>query len=288
MTHRTIRAGLLIALWGLFQWASIATAANKSSQPVTKYVRFRVAKTVAYGILEGDRVRRLSGDLFGDFRKTDTTYSLSEVQLLVPSRPTQVFAMAGNYKSHLKDADVPPKFQIPQPFYKSRSCLQRDGGPIVIPKGATEVHFEAELVVVIGKRAKNVPKEKALDYVFGVTCGNDVSARVWQKNDVQWWRAKGSDTFGPCGPVIATGLDYDNLGFELRLNGEVKQKDNTKNMIHNVASTVSFISQHVTLHPGDLIFTGTTGETSALKPGDIVEVEIEGIGVLRNTVRAEK
>ena len=123
--------------------------------------------------------------------------------------------------------------------------------------------------------------------MLGVTCGNDVSARVWQKGDVQWWRAKGSDTFGPCGPYIVSGINYDDLLLELRLNGEVKQKERTSRMIHDVATQVSEISRHVTLHPGDLIFTGTPGETAAIKPGDVVEVELEGVGVLRNEVVAE-
>ena len=132
-----------------------------------------------------------------------------------------------------------------------------------------------------------MPKEKAKEYVFGVTCGNDVSARDWQKNDVQWWRAKGCDTFGPCGPYIATGLDYDNLMLTLRQNGEVKRKQSTRDLIHSVADTVSFISKHTTLEPGDLIFTGTPGKTAAIKPGDVIEVELEGVGVLRNPVRAK-
>jgi 2-keto-4-pentenoate hydratase/2-oxohepta-3-ene-1,7-dioic acid hydratase in catechol pathway len=127
--------------------------------------------------------------------------------------------------------------------------------------------------------------------VFGVTAGNDVSERVWQNDeetkDIQWWRAKGADTFGPVGPYIVTGIDYDNLDIQLRLNGEVKQKDNTSQFIHDIPNTVSFISRYVTLHPGDLIYTGTPGETSALKASDIVEVELEGVGVLRNNVVAE-
>jgi 2-keto-4-pentenoate hydratase/2-oxohepta-3-ene-1,7-dioic acid hydratase in catechol pathway len=276
-------------------------------------------------VVEGNRVRQLSGSLFGAFRETDKTFSLNEVKLLVPSQPTQVLAMAGNYKSHLGDdeetltteittvttvttnrktlatksetktssesrssGEIPAKFQIPQPFFKSPSCLLEQGGTIRLPKDSGTVHFEAELVIVIGKQARNVSKEQALDYVLGVTCGNDVSARVWQKADVQWWRAKGSDTFGPCGPFIVSGLDYDDLEIQLRLNGEVKQKERTSQFIHDVPSMVSFLSQHVTLHPGDLIFTGTPGTTSELKPGDIVEVELEGVGTLRNNVAAEE
>jgi 2-keto-4-pentenoate hydratase/2-oxohepta-3-ene-1,7-dioic acid hydratase in catechol pathway len=249
---------------------------------------------------------------------------LKEVKLLVPCQPRQVLALAGNYRSHLgadqsvtttvttttkvvtntksnetksdttttsetvSGNEIPKRNQIPQPFYKTLSSLVPDGAEIVIPKDSKVVHFEAELVIVIGKEARKVSKEKALDYVLGVTCGNDVSERVWQKADVQWWRAKGSDTFGPCGPCIVSGLNYDDLLLQLRVNGKTLQKERTSHMIHSVPATVSFISQHVTLYPGDLIFTGTPGETSEIKPGDVVEVEMEGVGVLKNPVVAEK
>jgi 2-keto-4-pentenoate hydratase/2-oxohepta-3-ene-1,7-dioic acid hydratase in catechol pathway len=270
----------------LFASAGLADDASKTS--VVRYVRFQVGDTISYGVLEGDRIRKLDGDLFSSPKKTDKTYAQNEVKLLVPTRPTQVLAMAGNYSSHLKDGEVPPKFQIVQPFFKSPSCLLANGGNIELPADAESVHYEAEMVIVIGKKAKNVAKSEALQYVFGVTCGNDVSARVWQKSDVQWWRAKGADTFGPCGPYIATGLNYDDLLMTLRLNGEVRQQERTDHLIHDVAATVSGISQSVTLHPGDLIFSGTPGKTDNIKPGDMVEVEIEGVGVLRNYVTAEE
>jgi 2-keto-4-pentenoate hydratase/2-oxohepta-3-ene-1,7-dioic acid hydratase in catechol pathway len=201
-------------------------------------------------------------------------------------------ALAGNYRSHLAGAPASSKFQIPQPFYKSPSCLIGHDDSIVIPKDARDVHFEAEVVIVIGKTCKKVPVNEALDYVFGVTAGNDVSERIWQNDeetkDVQWWRAKGADTFGPVGPFIVTGVDYGKLDLQLRLNGEIKQNENTDKFIHDIPSVVSFISQYVTLRPGDLIFTGTPGETSAMKPSDVVEVELEGVGVLRNKVVAEE
>lgn len=272
-------------------WTANSQAAAPAAGP-TRYLRFQKGETIAFGILEGERVRALSGDLFGAWSATSTTYPLNEVKLLPPTVPTQVLALAGNYKSHLQEASIPPKFQIPQPFFKSPSCLTGHGTPIVIPADAREVHFEAELVVVIGKKASHVPKERAKDYILGVTCGNDVSERYWQNDetnkDVQWWRAKGSDTFGPVGPCIAAGLNYDNLALRLRLNGEVKQETRTSQLIHDVGTLVSFISRYVTLHPGDLIFTGTPGTTAALKPGDVVEVELEGVGVLRNPVAAAK
>ncbi len=250
---------------------------------VTKYVRFQHGQMVAYGIVEGDRVRPIQGDLFGSWKPGETTLALSEVKLLPPTQPSKILAAAGNYASHLTDRPVPKN---PEFFFKPPSCLIGCGEAIVIPPGTTDVHYEGELVVVIGRRAKNVPKEEALRYVLGVTCGIDVSARDWQKNDVQWWRAKGCDTFGPCGPWIVTGLDYDHLGLQLRLNGQVKQQANTRELIFGVAEMVSFISRHMTLEPGDLIFTGTPGTTSAIQPGDRLELEIEGIGVLANPVTA--
>lgn len=266
-----------------------ATPSAPASEPV-RYVRFEQGGRTAYGIVEGSRVRELDGDLFNTPRPTARTFARDEIRLLTPTRPTQVFALAGNYRSHLTDTAVPHKFRIPQPFLKSPSCLIADGEAIVIPRDAQVVHYEAELVVVIGKTCAKVERERALEYVFGVTAGNDVSERIWQNDeqgkDVQWWRAKGADTFGPVGPVIVTGVDYGNLELKLRLNGEVRQEERTDHLIHDIPATVSFISQYVTLHPGDLIFTGTPGKTDALRPGDVVEVELSGVGTLRNPVRA--
>jgi len=264
------------------------SGASADDGKVTKYVRYQVGDVVSYGVIDGDKVIKLDGDLFGKPTQTSTSHALRDVKLLVPTKPSQVLAMAGNYKSHLKEAEIPPKFQIVQPFFKSPSCLVPHGANIVIPPGTNEVHFEAELVLVIGKTAKNVPESKALEYVFGVTCGNDVSARDWQKDDVQWWRAKGTDTFGPCGPYLVTGLNADDLRVQMRVNGQTLQDQSTKDFIHNCAKQVSVVSQHITLHPGDLIFTGTPGKTSAIKPGDVCEVEIQGIGILKNNVTAAK
>lgn len=274
MCNRTMAATLVAGC--LF--TSFCTA---DEQGATRYVRFQKGDVVAYGLVQRDRVRRLAGEQFGQWTPTDETFDLREVKLLVPTRPTKVLACAGNYKSHTAGRIL---FEVPQLFFKVPSCLIAQGESIIIPKGAEDVHYEAELVIVIRRRARNVPEEKALDYVLGVTCGNDVSARQWQKDDVQWWRAKGSDTFGPCGPVIVGGIDYDNLWLTLRQNGEVRQRQNTRDLIFSVAKVVSFVSQHVTLEPGDLIFTGTPGKTAAIKPGDVIEVELEGVGVLKNPV----
>jgi 2-keto-4-pentenoate hydratase/2-oxohepta-3-ene-1,7-dioic acid hydratase in catechol pathway len=196
-----------------------------------------------------------------------------------------VLAAALNYKSHLTGREAPKN---PEFFFKPPSCLIASGEPIVMPPGSEDVHYEAEMVIVIGRRARNVSTEDALDHVLGVTCGNDVSARDWQEGDIQWWRAKGADTFGPVGPVIVSGLDYDNLELEGRLNGQVKQHANTNDLLFGVAQLVSFASRHVTLEPGDLIFTGAPGTTSQLSPGDVFEVEIKGVGVLTNPVKGAR
>jgi len=276
----TLRMGTVVALFGLCAAGfSMPLQAEEVRGTMTKYLRFQVGDKVAYGIVEGEGVRELSGDLFGRWEKTDTMHQLDEVTILVPTTPTKVIALAVNYRSHAGE-QVPPA--VPQGFFKVPSCLQRHEGTIQLP--TENVHYEGELVLVIGKRAKDVEEADALDYVLGVTCGNDISARDWQSGDTQWWRAKGADTFGPCGPFIVSGLDYDNLNLELRVNGKPVQETNTNLLIHGVAKIVSFLSKHVTLEPGDLIFTGTPGTTAALHPGDVVEVEIEGVGVLKNSV----
>jgi 2-keto-4-pentenoate hydratase/2-oxohepta-3-ene-1,7-dioic acid hydratase in catechol pathway len=257
--------------------------------PATRYARFQTGDRIAYGVVENEQVREIAGDLFGEYRLTDERHDLADVQLLAPTEPRQIFALAGNYRSHLSTDTIPERLKIPQPFLKAIGSLVPHEHPILLPHDATaDVHYEAELVIVMGRQARHVPVDRAHEYVFGVTAGNDVSERFWQNDpehrDVQWWRAKGTDTFGPCGPFIARGIHYDNLLLQLRLNGEVKQQERTSGMIHSVAEIVSFMSRYVTLYPGDLIFTGTPGTTSAIRHGDVVEVELEGVGVLRNPV----
>lgn len=279
-----------LAAWLMAPGRSAQAAEVKNSEPA-QYVRFQHQGSVSYGKLTGDQIIKLEGDLFGDHRATDTMIALSDVQLLPPTQPTQVLALAGNYRSHLDSATIPPKFQIVQPFFKSPSCLIGQDEAIVLPKDSSDVHFEAELVIVIGKRCSKVSEDQAMDYVFGITAGNDVSERIWQndpdKKDIQWWRAKGADTFGPVGPVIATGIDYGNLKIQMKVNGQIVQDDNTSSLIHSIPKSVSVISQYVTLQPGDLIFTGTPGQTSALRAGDVCEVILEGVGTLRNPVVAQ-
>ena len=250
---------------------------------MTKYVRYLSAAGISYGVLEDGAVHEIRGGLFGTRSLTGITFPLAEVSLLHPCQPGKILAVGLNYGSHLGSRPRPAQ---PQIFYKPVTALQDPECPIVIPRDATEVHYEGELAVVIGKQTKNATREEARDAIFGVTCGNDVSERVWQKGDLQWWRAKGSDTFAPLGPAIATGIGYDDLLLRTRLNGDVVQEQRTSDLIFDCAELVRWISGWVTLMPGDVIYTGTPGETRRMAPGDVVEVEIEAIGTLRNPVAA--
>jgi 2-keto-4-pentenoate hydratase/2-oxohepta-3-ene-1,7-dioic acid hydratase in catechol pathway len=251
---------------------------------VTKYIRYSNAAGTSYGILDGDTVREIQGGLFDAHAPTGVTHHLSAVKLLAPAEPGKILAVGLNYKSHL---GARPQPAHPEMFYKPVSALQNPGGPIVIPRDATDVHSEGEMVVVVGGKLRNASPDEARDAVFGVTAGNDVSDRAWQhgeKKDLQWWRAKGSDTFAPLGPAIVTGIDYGNLLLQTRINGEIVQKQYTSDLIFDIATVLSWISGWVTLEPGDLVYTGTPGNTRRMSPGDVVEVELESAGVLRNPV----
>lgn len=248
---------------------------------MTRYVRYRFDSATSYGILEGEVVRELAGLPFAPADPTGATFARGDVELLVPTVPTKVLAVGRNYRSHVGDRAEP---KVPELFLKAPSCLVPEGASIVLPRDAGEVHFEGELVVVIGRRARNVAALEASQFILGLTCGNDVSARAWQKSDLQWWRAKGSDTFGPCGPVIVAGLEPSPRTLRTRVNGQVVQEQSTADLIFSVPEIVAWASRHMTLEPGDLIYTGTPGTTAALAAGDNVEVEIEGIGTLTNPV----
>ncbi len=248
-----------------------------------KLVRFQNGQTTAYGVL-GDGVQPIEGDLFGAQQASGPAVPLADVKLLFPVKPPKIFAVGLNYKSHLGSRTAPAQ---PEIFYKPITSLQNPGDPIVTPPHSKNMHFEGEMVVVIGKRCSRVSAEEARSAVLGVTCGNDVSERDWQggaAKDLQWWRAKGSDTFAPLGPSVVTDIDYSKLLLTTRLNGTVVQQQYTSDLLFDVPAIISYISQWVTLEPGDLIYTGTPGSTSKLSPGDVVEIEIEGIGVLRNPV----
>jgi 2-keto-4-pentenoate hydratase/2-oxohepta-3-ene-1,7-dioic acid hydratase in catechol pathway len=256
-------------------------ATTAVSQQPTKYVRYASGSTTSLGILEGDRIRELRGDLFANPQPTGRTVRVADVRLLAPVEPRKVIAVGLNYKSHLGER---PAAAYPGLFTKYQTSIIPTETDIVLPSDSKMAHYEGEMVIVMGRRAKNVPREQAKSYIFGVTVGNDVSERDWQRADLQWFRAKAADTFGPLGPSIVTGLNYDDLLLQTRLNGQVVQSQRTKDLIFSVSEIVSYISRYVTLEPGDVIYTGTPGTTRQIKPGDVVEVELEGVGVLRNKV----
>jgi len=267
---------LFSSLLVLLLWAQDASA-----QAVTRYVRYTFEGRTSYGELVGQTAHELEGDLFASPRRTGRTMPLASVRLLAPVQPKKVIAVGLNYQSHLGNRQ-PAAY--PGLFAKYPTSIIATEENIVRPPDSKNLHFEGEMVLVIGRTAKNVARDRALDYVFGVTAGNDISERDWQAADLQWFRAKASDTFGPLGPVIARGLDPDDLLLITRVNGQVKQQERTSDLIFDSAEIVSYVSRYVTLEPGDVIYTGTPQTTSAIVPGDVVEIEVEGVGVLRNRV----
>jgi 2-keto-4-pentenoate hydratase/2-oxohepta-3-ene-1,7-dioic acid hydratase in catechol pathway len=250
---------------------------------ITRYIRYSAKDQTSYGILEDHTIRELRGSIFHGAEPTGVTAQLAEVKLLAPCEPSKVIAVGRNYKSHIADRgiDLPKE---PGLFWKPNSCIIGTEEDIVIPEGANNVHYEAELVLVIGKKGRNISEAEAAKHIFGITAGNDVSERDWQKNDLQWFRAKGSDTFGALGPAIVQGLNYNDVLVESRLNGEVRQSQRTRDLIFPADFVVSYVSRFVTLLPGDVIYTGTPGTTKPMTAGDLIEVEVEGVGTLRNRV----
>jgi 2-keto-4-pentenoate hydratase/2-oxohepta-3-ene-1,7-dioic acid hydratase in catechol pathway len=244
------------------------------------FVRYEQDGAAHWGELRGDTIHQLSAAPYHDGETTGNSVARSSVKLLAPAEPRLVVMTALNFLSHIsgEPAEYPGLFIVP-PY-----SVVGPEDDIVRPADSTNLHYEAELVAVIGKRAHKVSIEDASDYVFGVTAGNDVSERNWQRNDLQWTRAKGSDTFNPVGPVLVTGLDYSNLEIVGRLNGEERQRENSADMLFDIDHMVSYISHYFTLEPGDMIWSGTMGTTRAMEPGDVYEVEIEGIGILSNRV----
>ena len=260
-----------------------------------KIARFRESRRVAYGVVEGDEIAEIRGSIFTRFRITDNKYKLSEVKLLAPTDPLQMWCPGLNFAAHLEfagsilGADRVGGSSSPEPWHKGRNSLTGNEEFIIIPKDSDgDVHYEGEAVAVISRNCRRVSPKEAPKHILGYTCGNDVSERTWQKDDQTFWRAKGADTFAPVGPWIETEVDPGELEMVVRINGTEVQRANTRDMIHSFAEIVSYISQSVTLHPGDLVFSGTTGATTSMKPDDVVEVDIGGVGVLRNYVMAEQ
>jgi 2-keto-4-pentenoate hydratase/2-oxohepta-3-ene-1,7-dioic acid hydratase in catechol pathway len=259
-----------------------------------KIARFRADRRVAYGVFNGGELAEIRGSIYSRFRITDNRHNLEDVKLLPPTEPWEIWGPGLNFADHLEFAasvlgqEAPTVPQHPEPWLKARSSLGGPGDEIVIPKDSGgEVHYEGEVVAVIGKSCRRVSPTEARRFILGYTCGNDVSERTWQKKDWTFWRAKGADTFAPVGPWIETDIDPQGMEVIVRLNGEEVQRAYTRHMLFTFPEIVSYISQQVTLHPGDLVFSGSAGVTRAMKPGDTVEVEVPGIGILHNTVAAE-
>jgi len=255
-----------------------------------RVVRFRQEGRSAYGILEGEKISFLRGTPYdgGLQNTTGEVVSLAEVTLLAPCEPSKIIALGLNYRDHAAEFGNPVP-EEPLIFLKPGTAVIGPDEAIVYPNMSRRVDYEAELAAVMGRTARHVPEDQALDYVLGYTCFNDVTARDLQKKDGQFTRAKGFDTFAALGPWMETEIaDPDNLTVEAYLNGERKQHSNTSNMVFGVATLISFISRIMTLLPGDVIATGTPSGIGPMRAGDVVEIKVERIGNLRNQVVAER
>lgn len=251
-----------------------------------RLARFIHQGKTAYGIVDGEVVRAVDGNIVANPKPIGRPIPIKDVKFLVPCEPTKVIAMAMNYRKHAEEL----KLKLPDEpvfFYKPQSSLIGMGDAIEYPSLSKQVDYEAEMAFVIGKTAKSVPISKALNYVLGYTCFNDVTARDIQfKTSIEFVKSKGFDTFAAVGPWIETDLDPSNLKLECLVNGRVRQSGNTNDLIFGVAETISFISSIMTLCPGDIIATGTPSGIGPLSVGDVVAVYVEGIGTLENKVVA--
>lgn len=260
-----------------------------------KVARFRTDDAITFGVLDdaehGDGVELVelvADPMVAGYETTGRRFRLEDVKLLAPVIPrSKIIGIGKNYLEHVEEmqdvtgGDAPKE---PLLFLKPNTSVIGPDDAIVRPSISERVEFEGELAVVIGAVAKEIPEERALEVVYGFTCANDVSARDLQITDGQWARAKGFDTFCPLGPVIETDLDFTDATIETRVNGEVRQRSTTAKLIHSIARIVAHASQAFTLLPGDVLLTGTPAGVGRLEAGDTVEVEIAGIGILRNTV----
>jgi 2-keto-4-pentenoate hydratase/2-oxohepta-3-ene-1,7-dioic acid hydratase in catechol pathway len=239
-----------------------------------------------YGWILENKVGAIEGDIYGEYRRLETILPLTEVKLVAPVEPSKIICIGRNYAEHAREHDVEvPK--VPLIFMKPPSSIIGPGEAIILPPQSQQVEHEAELVVVIGKRGRNIIAEEAQDYIFGYTVGNDVTARDLQRSDGQWTRAKGFDTFCSFGPWVDTEFDPSDAIITCRVSGQPRQMASTRDMVFNVSQLIAFISSVMTLEPGDLVFTGTPAGVGPLIDGDEVVVEIEGLGKLSNPVRNE-
>ncbi len=252
-----------------------------------RLVRFFHNGSITYGVLEGETVFPLEAPPFDGVRQTGQRLPLTAVKLLAPCEPTKIIALGLNYRDHAAEFGNPVPVE-PLIFMKPGTAVIGPEAEIIYPRMSRRVDYEAELAVVMGRPCKNVSESAARDYVLGYTAFNDVTARDLQKKDGQFTRAKGFDTFAPLGPWIETDIpDPDNLTVEAYLNGERRQHSNTRNMVFGVFTLVAFISRVMTLLPGDVIATGTPSGIGPMRPGDVVEIRVEGIGALRNRLISE-
>ena len=256
------------------------------------WCRFRKDGRVSFGIVEGDSVTAVEGDPFSGHKVTSTKYKLADVKLDVPVIPPTFYAIGSNYENHIvgraKVKGTAPKFyKTPRVGYRANSALLATEGNIVKPKDAgSNFEYEGELVAVVGKTMRSVTPEEATAGIFGWTIGNDVTERTWQKNDPTNLRGKNADTFKPMGPWIVTGLDPKSMTTNVRLNGKQVHSFPTGNMLFSPGEVIADVSRYNTLSPGDVVWLGTDEVPMALTPGDTIEIEVTGIGTLRNRVVA--
>ncbi len=248
-----------------------------------KFLRYEYLSIVNWGWLLEDKIGKIEGDIFGEYRRFEANIPISEVRFLPPVIPSKIICLGRNYASHAVEhqVDVP---EIPLIFLKPPSSLIGHGGKIVLPPQSKQVEHEAELAVIIGKTGRWIDPEKADEYIFGYTIANDVTARDLQKFDGQWTRGKGFDTFCPVGPFIETDFDSSDALITCKINQQIRQMSSTRDMVFPVEKLIAFISSIMTIEPGDLILTGTPAGVGQLKTDDQIEIEIEGIGRLENIV----
>ena len=240
-----------------------------------------------YGWINENYVGLLSSPPFGAYRRLEASIPLEEVRLLPPVQPGKILAIGRNYPEHAKEHEVEIP-EVPMIFLKPPSAIIGPGSTIILPPQSTQVEYESELGVVISRRGRWIKQEDVKNHILGYTIVNDVTARDLQRRDGQWSRAKGFDTFCPVGPWIETDLDPADILITCRVNGEIRQLSSTREMVFSVKQLIVYISSVMTLEPGDLILTGTPAGVGRLADGDKVEIEIEGIGILRNQVNEEK
>jgi 2-keto-4-pentenoate hydratase/2-oxohepta-3-ene-1,7-dioic acid hydratase in catechol pathway len=253
-----------------------------------RWVRFSKHGKTAYGSLTHDTVSEIAGEPWDNAEPTGNTYPLSSVTLEIPVVPRTFYCAGINYASHIREMahkrGVDPVFPDKADIgYRANNALIAHNEPVVIPAHAPpKINYEGELVVVIGKQAKHLTQDTAMSAVFGYTIGNDVSERTWQRADRTFWRGKNTDTFKPMGPWIETDVDLDTMQTIIRRNGREDLRFKTNDMIFGIAHYIATMTRYLTLFPGDVIWMGTDGTSPDLVDGDVVEVELTGIGVLRN------